>query len=224
MGQFQEELQVLLGIAGVLAVPALWVAYMVFAAVGRNRQTEASMKKTAAALGLRYEDLNLRGEQDGVAFQIALQTPKLSGQRGTHYRYVVRAKVPGLLPLGFVAQPSKWTSWSEKNLTLGNFTSGNAALDQAYFFKTNDEQMSSKLLEEPEVQQALEALMELPPAAGLVLDDHVYIAFEEGELYPGTLQYIEGVRRCIDTVVKAALVMDRTYSRLKQQTPAALAS
>ena len=225
MEQFQETLQILAIMGVVLALPLIWVIAYVFTASQKYKRLEDLMKETAAVVGLQYKDHCLFGEEDGVRFQIGLQALRTSSEpRG---RYVVRAQVPGQLPRGFLAQPSKWTpwldKWADKQLNPGHFTSGHEVLDKAYCFDSDDRRTSIQLLADPEVQQALISLLR-PPGAGWVVDDDVYIAFEEGDMYPRVLQNPENVRYCIDTVVKAALVLERAHSRIRHQAQVTLAS
>ena len=198
------------------------------------------------ALGARYENEVIRGEKEGVKFQIALlsrvtmvnpvslvssmltsaafgvkiDVPKNEIIKGlSTERFVVRAKVPGLLPLGLIGMPSRWLSRSERAETSGGL-SGDPELEKLYFFRTNDPEKTQKLLGDAEVQQALKTLMASSPGGGLVFDDCVNITFDT-DTYPEALESPEDAQRCVDTVVQVALVLDRVHNRIKEEADAA---
>jgi len=198
------------------------------------------------ALGARYENEVIRGEKEGVKFQIALlsrvtmvnpvslvssmltsaafgvkvEVPKNEIIKGlSTERFVVRAKVPGLLPLGLIGMPSRWLSRSPRGEASGGL-SGDPELEKLYFFRTNDPEKTRKLLGDAEVQQALKTLMTSSPGGGLVFDDCVNITFDT-DTYPQALESPEDAQRCVDTVVQVALVLDRVHNRIKEEADAA---
>ena len=198
------------------------------------------------ALGARYENEVIRGEKEGVKFQIALlsrvtmvnpvslvssmltsaafgvkiDVPKNEIIKGlSTERFVVRAKVPGLLPLGLIGMPSRWLSRSPRGEASGGL-SGDPELEKLYFFRTNDPEKTQKLLGDAEVQQALKTLMASSPGGGLVFDDCVNITFNT-DTYPEALELPEDAKRCVDTVVQVALVLDRVHNRIKEEADAA---
>jgi len=198
------------------------------------------------ALGARYENEVIRGEKEGVKFQIALlsrvtmvnpvslvssmltsaafgvkmDVPKNEIIKGlSTERFVVRAKVPGLLPLGLIGMPSRWLSRSPHGEASGGL-SGDPELEKLYFFRTNDPEKTRRLLGDAEVQQALKTLMTSSPGGGLVFDDCVNITFNT-DTYPEALESPEDAQRCVDTVVQVALVLDRVHNRIKEEADAA---
>jgi hypothetical protein len=198
------------------------------------------------ALGARYDNEVIRGEKEGVKFQIALlsrvtmvnpvslvssmltsaafgfkvDVPKNEIIKGlSTERFVVRAKVPGLLPLGLIGMPSRWFSRSPRGEASGGL-SGDPELEKLYFFRTNDPEKTQRLLGDAEVQQALKTLMTSSPGGGLVFDDCVNMTFNT-DTYPEALESPEDAQRCVDTVVQVALVLDRVHNRIKEEADAA---
>jgi hypothetical protein len=234
------DLLILIAVMLVLAAP--FVIY----SIRKSSRVDAVMSPVASALGARYANQVIRGEQQGVKFQIALlsditmvnpvsllnsalvgavlnvtiKTPEIALLKDVSFeRFVVRAKVPGLLPLGLVAVPSRWTSRPQRaDISAG--LSGDPELEKLYIFRTNDPVKTQRLLEDAEARQALKSLMQNPPGVGLVMDDCVHITYES-ETYPPALQSPEEARRCVDTVVQAALALDRVFSRIKEESDAA---
>lgn len=211
-----------------IAVMVVLATLVVIYASRKDKRVEAVMGPVASALGARYENQIIRGEREGVKFQIALlgdvalmvRLPENEFRKSlSRERFVVRAKVPGLLPLGLVAIPSKWISQPHRMETSTGL-SGDPELERSYLVLTNDPEKSRRLLEDAEVRQALKALMQRPTGAGLLFDDCVYIAYET-DTYPKALESPEEAQRCVDTVVQAALVLDRVYSRIKEELDAA---
>lgn len=229
------DLLILIAVMVVLAIP------IIFFAGRKDRREEQRMSPVVRALGARYTNQVIRGEKEGVKFQIALLShvsmanplavvgsavagaalginlpgPKDEILKGVSSdRFVVRAKVPSLLPLGLVAVPSTWLSRSHRS-EISKGLCGDPELEGAYIFRTNDPEKSRKLLEDTEVRQALKTLMQRPPGVGLVFDDCVHIAYDT-DTYPKMLESPEEARRCVDTVVQAALVLDRVYSRIQE--------
>jgi hypothetical protein len=210
---------------------------IVIYAIRKDRRVSAVMSPVASALGARYANGIIRGELQGVKFQMALlrdvtlvnplglvtiarggKAGDLEVTRGVSYdRFVVRAKVPGLLPLGLIAVPSPWSARRRTEPSPG--LCGDPELEKTYIFQTNDPEKSRRLLEDAEVRQALKTLMQRPPGAGLVFDDCVHIAYET-QAYPKALESPEEARRCVDTVVQAALALDRVFSRIQGESEA----
>jgi hypothetical protein len=155
-----------------------------------------------------------------AAFGVKIDVPKNEIIKGlSTERFVVRAKVPGLLPLGLIGMPSGWFSRSPRGEASGGL-SGDPELEKLYFFRTNDPEKTRRLLGDAEVQQALKTLMTSSPGGGLVFDDCVNITFNT-DTYPEALESPEDAQRCVDTVVQVALVLDRVHNRIKEEADAA---
>lgn len=236
------EFLVCVGVVIALAAP------FVIHSLRKESAINALREPVARALGARYENEVFRGEKEGVKFQLAqlsrvtmvnplsmvrsvlssaalgvsldIDVPQNEIIKGlSTERFVVRARVPGLLPLGLIGMPSRWLSRSPRGESSGGL-SGDPELEKLYIFRTNDPEKTRKLLGDAEVQQALKTLMTSSPGGGLVFDDCVNITYEL-PTYPGELESPEEAQRCVDIVVQVALVLDRVHNRIKEEADAA---
>ncbi len=176
-----------------------------------DEKRQASWANMAGPLGLTYEKGGaLSGEFEGLPVRIGRESGERMGGTKEHETvYVVRVEVPGKLPRDFVAAPRKWASLFERVGALNVFKAGDPVLDKAHLFQCGPLEEGRKLLQEPDVQQALRELVN-PESVSFVQDNHVGLAYET----PTFVEDAGKVRRHLELLVRAAQALAKAQERL----------
>ncbi|WPB78321.1 hypothetical protein KYC5002_04015 [Archangium violaceum] len=177
-----------------------------------EEKRQVAWSNMARPLGLTYErGGTLSGEFEGLPVRIFRE----KGERMGHTKadasvYVVRVEVPGKLPRHFIAAPRKWTSLLERMGVPNVFKAGEPVLDEAYIFQCGGVSAGEKLLQEPDVQQALRDLVN-PESVSFVQENHVGLAYET----PGFVEDAGKVRRHLEVLARAANALAKAQERLQ---------
>jgi hypothetical protein len=177
-----------------------------------DEKRQASWANMAGPLGLTYEKGGtLSGEFEGLPVRIFReQGERLGGTKENESVYVVRVEVPGKLPRDFVAAPRKWTSFFERAGVPNVFKVGEPVLDEAHIFQCASVEAGGKLLEDPDVQQALRELVN-PESVSFVQGNHVGLAYEK----PSFMEDAGKVRSNLELLVRAAHALAKAQERLQ---------
>ncbi|HEX5747453.1 MAG TPA: hypothetical protein VFZ09_14505 [Archangium sp.] len=176
-----------------------------------DEKRQASWANMAGPLGLTYErGGTLSGELEGLPVRIFREKgERMGGRKENEHVYVGRVEVPGKLPRHFVAAPRKWTALFEGVGTPNVFKAGEPVLDKAHIFQCASVEAGQKLLQDPDVQQALHELVN-PESVSFVQGNHVGLAYE-------TAAFVEDagkVRRNLELLVRAAHAFAKARERL----------
>ncbi|WNG33984.1 hypothetical protein F0U61_10300 [Archangium violaceum] len=197
-----------------------WIVFAVFLMiactqvirwVGLEQKRTASWTAMAGPLGLTYEKGDLAGELDGLPVRIFRESGERMGdKRMNESVYVVQVEVPAKLPRGFVAAPRRWTSLSERLLSPNVFKAAEPVLDEAYIFQSDDVEPGQKLLQEPDVQQALCDLVN-PDSVSFVRGRHVGLAYRNHTF----VEDADKVRRNLMLLARTARALAQAQERLR---------
>ena len=177
-----------------------------------EEKRQVAWSNMARPLGLTYErGGTLSGEFEGLPVRIFRE----KGERMGHTKadasvYEVRVEVPGKLPHHFIAAPRKWTSLLERMGVPNVFKAGEPVLDEAYIFQCGVVSAGEKLLQEPDVQQALRDLVN-PESVSFVQENHVGLAYET----PGFVEDAGKVRRNLELLARTAHALAKAQERLQ---------
>ncbi|WNG61489.1 hypothetical protein F0U59_47365 [Archangium gephyra] len=177
-----------------------------------EEKRQVAWSNMARPLGLTYErGGTLSGEFEGLPVRIFRE----EGERMGHTKadasvYVVQVEVPGKLPRNFIAAPRKWTSLLERMGVPNVFKAGEPVLDGAYIFQCGVVSAGEKLLQEPDVQQALRDLVNAE-SVSFVQENHVGLAYET----PGFVEDAGKVRRNLELLARAANALAKAQERLQ---------
>ncbi|AKJ07845.1 hypothetical protein ATI61_107291 [Archangium gephyra] len=196
----------------IMAVAVPWVFWSAKKQALLDEKRQASWANMAGPLGLTYEKGGtLSGEFEGLPVRIFREKgERMGGRKENDSVYVVRVEVPGKLPRHFVAAPRKWTSLFEGVGTPNVFKAGEPVLDKAHIFQCGPLEEGRKLLQEPDVQQALRELVN-PESVSFVQDNHVGLAYEK----PTFMEDAGKVRHNLESLVRAAHALAKAQERLR---------
>jgi hypothetical protein len=201
------------------------LAFIVFMVVGipfafwaqkrdviREEKRQAAWFAMSGPLGLTYEKGGtLTGELEGLSVRIGEESGENIGGAKEHSTvYVVRVEVPGKLPHDFVAAPRKWASLFETVGALNVFKAGEPVLDKAHIFQSASPEAGQKLIQDPDVQQALRDLVN-PEGVSFVQGDHVGLAYPASTF----LEDADKVRHTLELLVRAAHALAKAQERLR---------
>ncbi|WP_073568343.1 hypothetical protein [Archangium sp. Cb G35] len=177
-----------------------------------EEKRQAAWANMASPLGLTYEKGGvLSGEFEGLPVRIFREKGERMGStKADASVYVVRVEVPGKLPRDFTAAPRKWTSLFERMGVPNVFKAEEPVLDEAHIFQCGVVSAGEKLLQEPDVQQALRDLVN-PESVSFVQENHVGLAFET----PGFVEDAGKVRRNLESLARAANALAQAQERLQ---------
>jgi hypothetical protein len=164
----------------------------------RRRRRARTWEAFAREHGLRHEEGRLAGEYGGVPVSVCTELRDTGEEWGL--RCVVRATVPGALPPGFLAMPRSWTPCVERVLASNPIPMDHRALDKVLVFRADAPAQGARLLEAPEVRDALLTLSDWRRQP-LVEKGDVAIAHESELTDPKELH------RCLEGVTYAARVL-----------------
>ncbi|WP_225410592.1 hypothetical protein [Stigmatella hybrida] len=153
----------------------------------------------AASAGLLGEGLDgrvLSGELEGIPVWMGMEMHEVA-EEGLIQFCVVRAKVPGPLPRGFVAAPRRWTPEPGPMPTGDLFSSGDPELDEMYLFQSEERDEGRAFVQDAQVQQALRSVLGSGQVA-FVEQGHAGIASV------GVITETEEAQRKFAAVVRAA--------------------
>ena len=206
-------------------VPGELIAFIVFMVVsltyasrGRKKERVLEEKRQAAwalmarPLGLTYEKGgSLTGEFEGLPVHIGPENGERMGEAMENETvYVVRVEVPGKLPGHFVAAPRKWASLLVRVGVINVFKAGEPVLDKAHIFQSASHEAGLKLIQDPDVQQALRDLVN-PESVSYVRDNHVGLTY----LTPTFVEDAGKVRHDLELLVRAANALAKAQERLR---------
>ncbi|WP_232293819.1 hypothetical protein [Stigmatella aurantiaca] len=100
----------------------------------------------------------LAGEVEGVPVWMGMEMHQV-GEEGFIQFCVVRAKVPGPLPRGFVAAPRRWAPGSGQEPANDLFSSGDPELDAMYLFQSDEQNEGRAFVRDAQVQHALRSVL-----------------------------------------------------------------
>lgn len=201
-----------------IAFIVFMVVSLTYASRGRKKERVLEEKRQAAwanmarPLGLTYEKGGtLAGEFEGLPVHIGWEAGERMGGTMEHSTvYVVRVEVPGKLPRDFIAAPRKWASLLEQVAALNAFKAGEPVLDKAHIFQSDPPETGRKLLEEPDVQQALRELVK-PESVSFVRGNQLGLAYET----PTFVEDADKVRHTLELLVRAANALAKAQERLR---------
>jgi hypothetical protein len=196
-----------------LIVGAVAVAFLIFGPLRHVREREARGGGGADELGGQPQGGEVRGEHEGLSVRMGMEWHS-EGSQGMGHFCVVRAKVPGPLPVGFVAAPRRWTSGVSRWLATNIVASGDPALDEMYVFQSDVKAQGQAFLQDAGVREALRGLL----GAG-------WVAFvEKGHTAVaslGALSDEEEIQRRFGLVSRTALrLAESSASRALAEAPA----
>ncbi|KFA87311.1 hypothetical protein [Archangium violaceum] len=196
----------------IMAVAIPWVFWSARHDMMFEEKRQAAWSNMARPLGLTYErGGTLSGAFEGLPVRIFRESGGSMGHTKRNASvYVVRVEVPGKLPRDFLAAPRKWTSLSERLGVPNVFKAEEPVLDGAYIFQCGVVPAGEKLLQEPDVQQALRDLVN-PESVSFVQDNHVGLAYET----PGFVEDAGKVRRHLESLARAANALAKAQERLQ---------
>jgi hypothetical protein len=205
-----DLLEFLLGVAqAILIIGALlWLPL-------RSAWRARKWKALAEQLGLRHGTNTLQGEYQGLAVRVHTEF-RDTGDEWDAY-CVVRATVPGELPPGFLAVPRAWAPAVARVPADKAVATDERALDKVLVFQADRPSQGARLLEVPEVREALLALGGRR-RKGLVEKGDVAIAHESDLGDPKKL------RDCLDAVAHAARVLAAAESSWRERPSAPAAT
>ncbi|WP_225410364.1 hypothetical protein [Stigmatella hybrida] len=197
----------------ILIVAAVAVAFLVFGPLRHVREREARWGGVAEQLGGKLQGGEVRGEHEGLSVRMGMEW-HAEGSQGLGHFCVVRAKVPGPLPPGFVAAPRRWTSGVNRLLASNLFASGDPALDEMYVFQSDVKAQGQAFLQDSEVKEALRGLL---GAGGVAFVEKGQTGFAS----LGSLSDTEEIQRRFALVGRAALRLAASpASRALAEAPA----
>jgi len=188
----------------VVAVIAI-IGAAIFHLVSEGQKRQALWAKLAEQLGLKHEGSVLLGEYLGLSVRIGVETRRNPDGYGQFC--VVRAEVPGTLPVGFVAAPRRWTTGLDRMLAENTFEASDPALRECYILQSDVPQEGQALIARPEVQKALLELYS-PKRVGFVEKKRVHVA------YAGLVEDVEELRMALKDVVQTALTLGEAHAHL----------
>jgi hypothetical protein len=149
----------------------------------------------------------LSGELDGIPVWMGMEMHEVA-EEGFIQFCVVRAKVPGALPQGFVAAPRHWMAEPGQMPRGGHFSSGDPELDEMYFFQSAEQDEGRAFVQNAQVQQVLRSVLSSGRVA-FVEQGHAGIASL------GVITETEEADRQFAAVVRAAQGLSMTESRVR---------
>ncbi|SEL59646.1 hypothetical protein SAMN05444354_10749 [Stigmatella aurantiaca] len=159
-------------------------------------QSDDACAANAGLLGEGLDGRVLSGELEGIPVWMGMEMHEVA-EEGLIQFCVVRAKVPGPLPRGFVAAPRRWTPEPGPMPTGDLFSSGDPELDEMYLFQSEERDEGRAFVQDSQVQQALRSVLGSGQVA-FVEQGHAGIASV------GVITETEEAQRKFAAVVRAA--------------------
>jgi len=159
-------------------------------------QSDDACATSAGLLGEGLDGRVLSGELEGIPVWMGMEMHEVA-EEGLIQFCVVRAKVPGPLPRGFVAAPRRWTPEPGPMPTGDLFSSGDPELDEMYLFQSEERDEGRAFVQDAQVQQALRSVLGSGQVA-FVEQGHAGIASV------GVITETEEAQRKFAAVVRAA--------------------
>ncbi|MDC0709119.1 hypothetical protein POL68_11655 [Stigmatella sp. ncwal1] len=169
-------------------------------------QSNADCACTAGLMDEVLKGSVLAGEVEGVSVWMGMEMHEV-GEEGFIQFCVVRAKVPGPLPRGFVAAPRRWTPEPRQMPAENLFSSGDPELDEMYLFQSDEQNEGRAFVQDAQVQQALRSVLGSGQVA-FVEQGHAGIASVDG------ITGIEEAQRKFAAVAYAAQGLTESRGRV----------
>lgn len=142
----------------VIIVTLVTLALGILAALKRSCQSDNACAANAGLLGEGLDGRVLSGELEGIPVWMGMEMHEVA-EEGLIQFCVVRAKVPGPLPRGFVAAPRRWTPEPGPMPTGDLFSSGDPELDEVYLFQSEERDEGRAFVQDAQVQKALRSVL-----------------------------------------------------------------
>jgi hypothetical protein len=141
----------------VIIVALVALAFVILVTLKGACQSEDA-HASAGLLGEGLDGRVLSGELEGIPVWMGMEMHEVE-EEGLIQFCVVRAKVPGPMPRGFVAAPRRWTAEPGPVPTGDLFSSGDPELDEVYLFQSEERDEGRAFVQDAQVQEALRSVL-----------------------------------------------------------------